>query len=254
MIAVISPAKTLDLEPGNFEPFTKPRFPKETKALVEVMKTKAPDQLKSLMSISDDLANLNFDRYQKFSSRYTAKNSKPSIHTFKGDVYIGLEVDKFSQEDIDFAQGHLRILSGLYGLLRPMDLIQPYRLEMGTRLAFDDYKTLYGFWDNKIVDLLNKDLKKQGDNVLVNLASNEYFKSVNLSNLKGRMIDVQFKDFSSGKYKVVSFFAKKARGMMSKFMIQNRLTNPEDLLGFSDEGYSIDTNESTQDSLVFKRG
>lgn len=254
MIAVISPAKTLDFEtPINVE-HTSARFPKETRELIEVLRTKTADDIQSLMSVSENIANLNVDRYKSFSVKHTAKNSKPCAFAFKGDVYIGLEAESLSEEDIDFAQSHLRVLSGLYGLLRPLDRIQPYRLEMGTRLAFDDYKTLYNFWQDKIVKLINRDLRAQGDDTLINLASNEYFKSVNLKRFKGKVVDVEFQDFSNGQYKVVSFFAKKARGMMSRYIIKNKYNDVESLKGFDYEGYRFDEKASSDVKLAFKRG
>ena len=178
MIAVVSPAKSLDFEsPYDVEP-TKPRLLGCTRELIDVLRTKSPDEVKDLMHISDKLAELNVERYHAFKARHTEKNAKPSVLAFKGDVYQGLQAETFDEEKLQFAQQHLRILSGLYGLLRPLDLIQPYRLEMGTKLAFDDYNTLYQYWDDKILKLLKKDLKAQGDNILINLASVEYFKSV----------------------------------------------------------------------------
>ena len=254
MIAVISPAKTLDFETPCLLQHTTPRFPKETRELIDVLRTKNVEDIQSLMSVSENIASLNVDRYKSFSVKHTQKNSKPCAFAFKGDVYIGLDAETLSEEDIDFAQTHLRVLSGLYGLLRPLDRIQPYRLEMGTRLAFDDYKTLYGFWQNKIVNLLNRDLRAQGDDVLVNLASNEYFKSVNLKNFKGRVVDIEFQDFSNGEYKVVSFFAKKARGLMSRYIIKNRYNDIESLKGFDYEGYWFDEKASSDNKLAFKRG
>jgi len=254
MIAVISPAKTLDFEtPCQFDA-TSPRFQNEARELINVLRTKTAGDIRSLMSVSENIAELNVGRYQQFASRHTQKNSKPCAFAFKGDVYIGLEAEDFTSEDVDFAQSHLRILSGLYGLLRPMDRIQPYRLEMGTRLAFDDYKTLYNFWENKIVDRLNLDLRAQGDKTVVNLASNEYFKSVNLKRLKGKVVDVEFKDFSNGEYKVVSFFAKKARGMMSRYIIKNQLNDIESLKGFDYEDYRFDESSSSDTKMAFKRG
>lgn len=254
MIAVISPAKTLDFDTINEVSHTFSRMPKETRELVSVMKTKSSEELKSLMNISDDLALLNEKRYQFFKSRHNEKNSKPCLYAFKGDVYIGLEAENFSESEIAFAQDHLRILSGLYGLLRPLDLIQPYRLEMGTRLAFDDYRTLYDYWNTKIVNLLNSDLRRQGDKILLNLASNEYFKAIDRKKVRGKIVDVEFLDFNNGEYKIVSFFAKKARGMMSRFMITNQISNIDDLRGFESEGYMLDNGMSGEDKLVFKRG
>lgn len=254
MIAVISPAKSLEFEQKEPENYTLPRMPKETRQLVGVLKEKDPEDLKNLMNISDNLAELNAGRFQSFVSRHTSKNSKPCVFSFKGDVYRGLDVESLTEKDLEYAQDHLRILSGLYGLLRPMDLIQPYRLEMGTKLAFDDYQTLYGFWGEKIVKILNKDLKAQGDDILINLASNEYFSSIDKSSLKAQIIDVEFKDFKNGEYKIISFYAKKARGLMSRYLIKNQLKDPEKLKLFDYEGYFYDDKSSTENKLVFLRG
>jgi len=254
MIAVVSPAKTLDFEsPAKGQP-TQPRLLKLTNELIEVLRKKSPDDLKDLMSISDNLAELNANRYQTFTKSHNDKNAKPSIFAFQGDVYQGLQADSFGEAELSFAQRHFRILSGLYGLLRPMDLIQPYRLEMGTKLAFDDHKTLYEFWDDKILKLLLKDLKAQGDDVIVNLASNEYFKSVDKKGIKARIVDIEFKEFKNGEYKIISFFAKKARGLMSRYIIQNKLHEVEDLKNFSYEDYYFDEKGSSDDLLAFKRG
>ncbi len=258
MIAILSPAKTLDFGPEtalNSE-YTLPRFTQQTKKLVEVLRTKTSEDLRSLMGISENIAELNVGRYQGFASRHTEKNAKACSLAFKGDVYVGLEAEGFDLEQERYAQAHLRILSGLYGLLRPSDLIQPYRLEMGTKLAFDNHKTLYAFWEDEIVKLLIKDLKQQGDDLLINLASNEYFKAIDRKLLKENVnvIDVDFKDFKNGTYKVISFFAKKARGMMAKYIIENRPENPEELKGFSSGGYTFDESASSADLLAFKRG
>ncbi|MEQ9468991.1 MAG: peroxide stress protein YaaA [Ekhidna sp.] len=253
MIAVVSPAKSLDFEtPYDVKP-TKPRLLECTKELISVLRKKSPDEVKELMSISDNLAELNANRYQEFEIEHTKRNAKPSVLAFQGDVYQGLKAETFDQKRFDFAQKHFRILSGLYGLLRPLDLIQPYRLEMGTRLAFDDYNTLYQYWDDKILNLLLEDLKTQGDDIIVNLASVEYFKSVSKKNVPARIIDVEFKDFKNGKYKIVSFYAKKARGLMSRYFIENQIKNPSDLRGFDYEGYYFDEAASTESKLAFKR-
>ncbi|MEQ8240633.1 MAG: peroxide stress protein YaaA [Cyclobacteriaceae bacterium] len=254
MIAVVSPAKTLDFEsPAKGQP-TQPRLLKYTNELIEVLRKKSPDDLKSLMSISDNLAELNADRYQAYKKSHSDKNAKPSVFAFQGDVYQGLQAETFSEEELSFAQEHFRILSGLYGLLRPMDLMQPYRLEMGTKLAFENHKTLYEFWDDKILKLLLKDLKAQGDDVIVNLASNEYFKSVDKKGTKARIVDIEFKEFKNGEYKIISFFAKKARGLMSRFMIQHQLKEVEDLKNFNYEDYYFDEKGSSDNLLAFKRG
>jgi cytoplasmic iron level regulating protein YaaA (DUF328/UPF0246 family) len=254
MIAVVSPAKSLDFETSYSVTPTKPRLLACTSELIKTLRKKSPEEISELMGISENLAELNVSRYQKFDVKHGKKASKPSVLAFQGDVYQGLKAETFDEEKLAFAQKHLRILSGLYGLLRPLDLIQPYRLEMGTRLAFDDYQTLYQYWGDQILELLLKDLKAQGDNIIVNLASVEYFKSINRNRISARIIDVEFKDFKSGKYKIVSFYAKKARGLMSRYIIENGITSPEDLKGFDYDGYFFDVKASSKDFLAFKRG
>lgn len=254
MLFVISPAKTLDFEtPVNAET-SYPRFKKETMALISVLKEKSPEDIQSLMSLSQNLAELNVNRYNQFKAAKHPKMAKQSVYAFKGDVYIGLDAESLGAEDMAYAQEHLRILSGLYGLLKPMDVIQPYRLEMGTRLAFEEHKSLYSYWDIKIAKLMNRDLKAQGDNVLVNLASQEYFKGLDRKTLKAKVIDVEFLDFKNDKYKVISFFAKKARGMMARYIIQNRINTPEELKNFDTDGYYFEESGSREDKLIFKRG
>ena len=254
MLLVISPAKTLDFEtPCNAE-VSYPRFREETLELIGVLKEKSHEEIRKLMNLSQNLAELNLSRYRQFKSTKHPKVAKQSIYTFKGDVYVGFEAGTLKNEDILYAQEHLRILSGLYGLLRPLDIIQPYRLEMGTRLAFDDYNTLYHYWADKIANLMNEELDKQGDNILLNLASQEYFKALNRKTLKARVVDVKFLDWKNDEYKVISFFAKKARGMMARYIIQNRINEPEGLQGFDYEGYYCDVQHTTPDKLIFKRG
>lgn len=253
MIAVISPAKTLDFETPVSVESTLSRLPGQTRRLIKELKTKKSADLQSLMDISENIANLNVQRNKAFRNKHTEENSRPSISAFKGDVYIGLEAETLTNEDIHFAQDHLRILSGLYGLLRPLDLIQPYRLEMGTSFHVDEHKSLYSYWEDRISKLINKDLRAQGDRILVNLASNEYFKSIDKKALKADIINVEFKDYKNGDYKVISFFAKKARGLMSRYMIKNRIDNPEDLKSFDYEGYYYDPKTSNETNLSFKR-
>lgn len=254
MLLVISPAKTLDFETPCDSEASYPRFRKETMELIGVLKEKSPEEIRQLMDISENLAELNVSRYNTFRAAKHPKVAKQSVYAFKGDVYIGLEAEELDNEDIMYAQEHLRILSGLYGLLRPLDVIQPYRLEMGTRLAFDDYRTLYNYWADKIAKLVNRDLKSQGDKVLINLASQEYFKAIDRKALKARIVDIEFLDFKNGKYKVISFFAKKARGMMARYIIKNRINDPEGLKQFDMEGYYFDEESSSENKLVFKRG
>jgi len=253
MIAVISPAKNLDFKTKYDVPTTQPRLMERTTELIAIMRQKSVDEVKDLMSISRQLAGLNVHRYKIFEAEQTKENSQPSVFAFNGDVYQGLDAQTFNTEKLDFAQSHLRILSGLYGLLRPLDLMQPYRLEMGTKLAFDEYKTLYQYWDTTILDLLLQDLKEQGDDILVNLASVEYFKSIDKKRIPARVIDVEFKDLKNDKYKIVSFYAKKARGLMSRYIIENAITNPDDLKGFDYRGYYFDASESSDNKLAFKR-
>lgn len=254
MLLVISPAKTLDFETPCDAEVSYPRFREETLELIGVLKEKSPEEIRKLMNLSENLAELNLSRYRQFEATKHPKVAKQSIYAFKGDVYVGLKPETLNKEDMFYAQEHLRILSGLYGLLRPLDIIQPYRLEMGTRLAFGNYNTLYHYWADKIANLMNGELEKQGDNILLNLASQEYFKALNRKTLKARVVDVEFLDQKNGEYKIISFFAKKARGMMARYIIQNRISEPEELQGFDDEGYYCDVQNTTPDKLIFKRG
>jgi len=254
MIAVVSPAKTLDFETSIDFDHTLPKFQKEALQLIDVLTDKSEKDVQDLMSISEKLATLNVERYHNFTKKKDPQHAKQAMFAFQGDVYQGLEAETMNKTQVDFAQDHLRILSGLYGLLRPLDLIQPYRLEMGTQLAVNGDKNLYSFWNEKIAKQLNRDLKNQGDKILINLASQEYFKSVDKDQLKAKVIDVDFKDFKNGKYKVISFYAKKARGLMSRFMIDNKVKSVDDLKAFDYEGYEYDEKNSTEDKLAFIRG
>ncbi|MCH8499531.1 MAG: peroxide stress protein YaaA [Marinobacter sp.] len=253
MLMVISPAKTLDYEsPLATGTYTQPAFLDDACELIDQLKALEPHQVSNLMHISDKLGQLNAERFQQWHQPFTPDNARQAILAFKGDVYTGLAAENFSEQDFKFAQTHLRILSGLYGLLRPLDLMQPYRLEMGTRFANSRGKDLYGFWGNRITDALNTDLAKQGK-VLINLASNEYFKSVNTKALDARIITPQFKDWKSGQYKMISFYAKKARGLMCAYAITNRLTDAEALKQFDWEGYRYSEEQSKGDNWVFLR-
>ena len=253
MLFLISPAKSLDYSETSVEEATLPRMRKNTQELVGIMQQKSAGELKELMNISDNLAILNADRYRKFGKRFTPKNSKQAILAFKGDVYLGLDASDFSEEDFEYAQKHLRILSGLYGLLKPLDKIQPYRLEMGTKLVTQKGRNLYHYWDDQITNLVNKDLKQSESKVIINLASNEYFKSIQKKNLKGELYNLSFKDEKNGEYKIISFFAKKARGMMCRFATKNKITKPEDLKGFDYEGYVYNDALSEEKDWVFTR-
>lgn len=254
MLAIISPAKTLDFESAvpKFT-FSQPQLTNYSAQLIEYCRQLTPSQIASLMSISDKLAGLNFARFAEWERVHNEQNSRAAIYAFKGDVYTGLDVETLSMDDILFAQSHLRMLSGLYGLLRPLDLMQPYRLEMGTKLANTKGNDLYAFWGDEITKHLQQALDEQGDRILVNLASDEYYKSIKENQLNAEIIKPIFLDNKGGKYKVISFYAKKARGLMSRFIIQNRLTDVEQLKAFDLGGYWFDETSSSQNEWVFKR-
>ena len=254
MLIVVSPAKTLDYEsPLATEKSTQPDLIEYSKQLIDVCRKLTPADVASLMKVSDKIADLNVGRFQEWSETFTPDNSRQAILAFKGDVYTGLDAQSLSEQDFDYAQKHLRMLSGLYGLLKPLDLMQPYRLEMGTKLANDKGSNLYHFWGNVITDKLNEAIDNQGDNVLVNLASNEYFKAVKPKNLDAQVITPVFKDCKNGQYKVISFYAKKARGMMARYIIENRISSVAELTKFDTAGYYFVEDESTPTELVFKR-
>ena len=254
MLILISPAKTLDYQsPLATERYTQPELLDYSQQLIrEARKLSAP-QIAKLMSISDKLADLNATRFHDWHPDFTPANARQAILAFKGDVYTGLQAETFSEADFDFAQKHLRMLSGLYGVLRPLDLMQPYRLEMGIRLENAKGKDLYHFWGETITQTLKDALKEQGDNVVINLASDEYYKSVKPKLLNAGIIKPVFLDEKNGKFKVISFYAKKARGLMTRYIIENRLTQPEQLTAFNSEGYFFDEEASENGELVFKR-
>ena len=254
MLVVISPAKTLDFEtPVTFASATRPGMLSASNALVEELRQYSGEDLQKLMGISPALAELNSERYQNWRSRATRKHTKQAIFAFQGDVYTGLNAAEFDADDLEFAQQHLRILSGLYGVLRPLDLIQPYRLEMGTALGTAKGKNLYQFWGDELAKAVNKELKRLKTNTLVNLASNEYFKAIDVAELNARVVTPTFKDFKNGQYKFLSFFAKKARGMMSAYIIKHRVSDPEALKQARIGGYRFNAKESTEDKWVFRR-
>ena len=254
MLAIISPAKTLDFESAvkNFS-VSQPHFTDYSEQLIEVCRKLSPQDLSSLMSISDKLAGLNVARFTEWTKIHNEENSRAALFAFKGDVYTGLDADSLSEDDVLFAQSHLRMLSGLYGLLKPLDLMQPYRLEMGTKLANPKGKDLYAFWGNVITQAVQQAIDEQDDNILINLASDEYYKSVKENQLKAKIIKPVFLDNKNGKYKVISFYAKKARGLMCRYLIQNRLTDIEQLKEFDLAGYWFDSASSTETEFVFKR-
>ncbi len=254
MLMVISPAKTLDYDtPPTTQRFTQPEHLDHAKTLIEELRALSPQQIGELMHLSDKLAALNAARYGSWHDDFSPHNAKQALLAFKGDVYTGLNACDFSEEDLDFAQRHLRMLSGLYGVLRPLDLMQPYRLEMGTRLANPRGKDLYAFWDERISHWLNDALAAQGDDILLNLASNEYFGAVKRKVLNARVIDIDFKDLKNGQYEIISFYAKKARGLMSRYVIKERIEHPEQLKDFAYDGYRYSPEHSLPDRLVFLR-
>ncbi|KAF1003585.1 MAG: hypothetical protein E5299_02464 [Burkholderia gladioli] len=254
MLMVISPAKTLDYEtPPVIDTYTQPAHLDDAQALIGILRELSPAQIASLMSLSDKLAGLNAARFASWHPEFTPANAKQALLAFKGDVYTGLAAEDFDAADFDFAQRHLRMLSGLYGVLRPLDLMQPYRLEMGTKLANPQGKDLYAFWGERISQWLNQALAEQGDDVLLNLASNEYFGAVKRKALKARVIDTEFKDLKNGQYKIISFYAKKARGLMARYVIRERLSDPAGLKDFSYAGYRFDAKQSSDARLVFLR-
>jgi cytoplasmic iron level regulating protein YaaA (DUF328/UPF0246 family) len=254
MLIVISPAKKLDYSsPVAAKNYSQPQLLDHSAELLQGLKKLSPQDVCALMGLSDNLGALNYERFQAWDRPFTKDNAKPAILAFKGDVYQGLDADSMTDKQLDWAQDHLRILSGLYGLLRPMDLMQPYRLEMGTKFANQRGKDLYQFWGNIITDEINSLLSNAKTPVLLNLASNEYFKSVQQKNIAGRVVTPVFMDKKGDKYKIVSFYAKKARGLMSAYIIRNKITAVEGIKKFDVDGYSFNSAMSDGDSWVFTR-
>ena len=251
MIILLSPAKTLDLNPVKHPTATQPRLLEDSETLVGVLKKKKAGDLKKLMKVSDNIATLNVERFQSFTTPFTAKNAKPAILAFKGDVYTGLAADTFNKTELNFSQKYVRILSGLYGLLKPLDLMQPYRLEMGTKLKTGKLKNLYEFWDNRITDLLNEDFKTSKSKVFLNLASQEYMKSVQKERLIGPLVNIHFKENRNGKLKVIAFNAKKARGAMTNLIVKNKIKSVDGLYGLNVNGYVYDESLSDKENLCF---
>ena len=254
MIFLLSPAKSLDYEtPLGDQPHTLPMFVPQSKELIAVLRTQSPQQIAELMSLSDKLSALNVARYLAWSPKATPKNARQAVLAFNGDVYDGLDAKTLTPDDLAWAQDHVCILSGLYGVLRPLDLMQPYRLEMGTRLSNPGGKDLYQFWGTQIADYLNTRLRSDVSPVVINLASQEYFKAVDTKALKARVVECVFQDYSAGQYKIVSFFAKRARGLMARYAATHRLVQPEQRRAFDLDGYAWAAAESTSERLVFRR-
>jgi uncharacterized protein len=254
MLFLLSPAKSLDYEsPPATAVFTQPLFAKQSSQLIDVLKKKTPAQIASLMKLSDSLSALNAARYQTWSPKVTAKNSRQAALAFNGDVYGGLDAKTLDGAQLDWAQRHVCILSGLYGVLRPLDRMQPYRLEMGTTLATKQGKNLYQFWGSRISDCLNERAAADTSPVIVNLASEEYFKAVDLKSLKPRVVSCVFEEYKNGSYKIISFNAKRARGLMARYAIEKKAGSVKKLQGFNSEGYAFDADASKPDRLVFRR-
>ena len=254
MLVLISPAKTLDYQTLlPTDQHSLPRLLKHSQELVDVAKQLSASQIASLMSVSEKIAELNVARFRDWQSELNFANSRQAIFAFKGDVYTGLDAYTLHEQQLSYAQQHLRMLSGLYGLLKPLDLMMPYRLEMGTRLANPRGSNLYTFWGNIITDLIQHDLAEANSNFIVNLASDEYYKAVKETKLNAQIIKPVFLDQKNGKYKVISFYAKKARGLMARYIIENQLQDPEQLKAFDVEGYYFDPVSSQGNELVFKR-
>ncbi len=255
MLILISPAKTLDTEKQSFTAkYSQPQFLDEAQSLIGELQNFSPDGLSKLMKISPKLADLNWTRFKEWKLPFTPQNSKQALFCFKGDVYTGLEASSLQTDEIDFANKHLRILSGLYGILRPLDLMQAYRLEMGIPLKSAKRKNLYDFWGNNITNNVNKTLAKGNIKYLINLASNEYYKAIDPKNVNAEIITPVFKEFKNGKYKFLSVFGKRARGLMTRFIIQNKLTDPQQMKLFDMEGYYYNENLSGETEWVFTRG
>lgn len=254
MLILLSPAKRLDYDtpvPANITP-TRAQFLPQASALIAVLRQQSPQQVASLMKLSDPLAALNVARYQTWTPDDNAENARPALLAFNGDVYEGLQAGTLGRADLDWAQQHLAILSGLYGVLRPLDAMQPHRLEMGTRLATPAGQNLYQFWGAQIAQYLNTQLSGAAP-ILLNLASQEYVKAVDRSTLRARVVDCVFEDYKGGGYKIISFHAKRARGLMARYCIGQRATTPQQLENFNAEGYAFDRSASTADKLVFRR-
>lgn len=254
MLVLVSPAKTLDFDhPPKTQNFSLPCLLDHSQQLIDVCQKLTPTDIASLMKVSDKIAGLNYARFAEWDRNFSLNNAKQAIFAFKGDVYTGLDADTLSDANLQKAQLHLRILSGLYGLLKPLDLMQPYRLEMGTSLNNPKGKNLYEFWGDEITQAVNQSLSEQGDDILVNLASNEYFKSIKTQKINGMIITPIFKDCKNGQYKVISFYAKKARGLMARYIIENNIASIEQLINFDCHGYYYCEAASKPNSPVFLR-
>ena len=254
MLALISPAKTLDYETAlPTDSHTLPRLLDQSQQLIDVSRKLSASEIANLMSVSEKIAQLNAERFRDWNIDFSFANARQAIFAFKGDVYTGLDGYSLSQDNLNFAQNHLRSLSGLYGLLRPLDLMMPYRLEMGTKLANERGSNLYQFWEDRITQLINHDLEQVDAKILLNIASDEYYKSVKEAKIQAEIIKPVFLDQKNGKYKVISFYAKKARGLMARYMIEHQIDQVDGIKSFNTGGYYFDAESSLKGELVFKR-
>jgi cytoplasmic iron level regulating protein YaaA (DUF328/UPF0246 family) len=254
MLTIISPAKTLDFEsPALTGEFTQPAHLTQSRKLIRRLRELSAADLSKLMNVSNNISDLNFERNKRWKTPFTPDNAKQALFAFRGDVYIGLDADSMTSDNIQFAQKHLRMLSGLYGLLRPLDLMQAYRLEMGSRLSTDQGSNLYQFWDMRITKAINSELKQMESRVLVNLASNEYYKAVKAKAIRGQIVTPVFKDYNQDRYQIIGFFAKKARGLMARHIIDEQINRVEDIKQFDREGYQYDASLSSANEWVFTR-
>jgi cytoplasmic iron level regulating protein YaaA (DUF328/UPF0246 family) len=254
MIITLSPSKGQDFDsPTGSKKYSSPADLKDSKLLIKELRKINTGDLKALMGVSDNIAKLNVDRYRNFKTPFTLANARQAIFAFKGDVYNGIDIEKFTANDLVYAQKHLRILSGLYGCLRPLDLIQPYRLEMKTKLKNSRGNNLYQFWGDSITENINRELSKHDEPVLINLASGEYFKSIKSKLLECRLLNINFKETKNGKTRVVAIFAKRARGMMTSYILRNKIERPEDIIKFKTGGYKFSKNDSDENQWAFVR-
>jgi cytoplasmic iron level regulating protein YaaA (DUF328/UPF0246 family) len=254
MIIILSPSKSLNYKLDSpTRKFSNPIFLSEANKLVRVLKNFSPANLRELLNISNGLGELNYLRFQKWEPDHNPENSKQALFTFSGEVYSGLDAYNLTNGQINFAQNHVRILSGLYGMLCPLDLVQPYRLEMGTQISFDNYKNLYQYWDTKLSNALNSQLDNQKSKTIINLASNEYSKAARLKKINGTVINIVFKEYKGDDYKIITVYAKKARGYMTRYIIENKITEPEQLKLFDVEGYNYSESLSDSTEWVFTR-
>jgi uncharacterized protein len=254
MIVILSPAKTLNFKTDSpTHKYSLPVFVQHAEKLVDVMKNYSPANLIELMNISNGLAELNYMRFQSWEPNHRAENSKQAIFAFNGEVYNGLKANTLNNDQLLYAQKHIRLLSGLYGILSPLDLIQPYRLEMGTHLRFDKYKNLYEYWNEIINHYLNNEIDEHPSKTIINLASKEYAKAAKLKNIKGTVITPVFKEYKRNKYQIIPVYAKKARGLMTRFIIENKIESPKEIKHFDMEGYAFTENLSSKNEWVFTR-